>query len=124
MPGFRRLFGPLLGENFPTGRRIGRRRMDERMIQLRDLLGHMEMDVRMIRTERGIEGQGRSRRYDGDGRLVETTPWRTHTIMTVAEPEPAPWWRFWNRSPIVHDFPASVLAEFELGRALAAKEPV
>lgn len=83
-------------------------------IDWRYILGRVEMDTRMIRTAQGIEGQGRSRHYDGEGKLFETTPWETSCVMTMGDPDPAPWWRFWDRSPTVHDFPDCVLATLDV----------
>lgn len=48
----------------------------EQMYGIRMLFGYVSMEQRRVKTGPGAyEFQGRSKRFDGDGVLIETTEW-------------------------------------------------
>lgn len=50
--------------------------MSEPIFDIKILLGRIELEQRYVKTGPGAyECQGRSKHFDGDGRLTETTEW-------------------------------------------------
>ena len=69
--------------------------MTEPVVRLDLILGRCEIETRQIPgPDDDILFQGRSRRFDRYGQLVEETPWTTNIRMYWPKPEPkVPWWK-------------------------------
>jgi hypothetical protein len=72
--------------------------MTDDAIRIEIFLWHCELETRFRSVGRDLIGEGRTKRYAGNGRLIEDTGWVPTGIRLIAPPEEpsAPWWKFWG----------------------------
>lgn len=65
--------------------------------RFRSFFGHSELETRFRPEGRDFIGEGRTKRFNEHGCLVEDTGWRPTGVRLIAPPEPVwPWWKFWG----------------------------
>lgn len=71
--------------------------MDDPLVKIDILYGHIDVQTRMVPIANGLAGEDRRRTYDRDGNCTEDTGWhRTGCNLIWPEPECRRWWEFWK----------------------------